>query len=156
MAGILANAASSPTMASGDTAADKAWAGFVTGEEVALSTVPTGTSHVWALARPAGSAARVDINDPETAAPRFSPDVAGLYTITCVVDGTTTYVLRITVTRVALVSVADAHRLSPILDAQVPAPALGGTIFYSATQDALAMKLPDDSVHTIDTTLVTP
>lgn len=156
MAGILANAASSETMASGDTSADNTWSGFVTGEEVALSTVPTGSAHVWALARPAGSAARVDISEPETAAPRFTPDAAGLYTITCVVDGATTYVLRITVTRVAQVSVADAHRLSPLADEQVPAPALGATLFYSSTQNALAVKFPDDSVATLDVTPVAP
>lgn len=53
--GILANSAS-VTMAS--SSSDDVASGFVTGESIALTTNPTGTSYEWTLGRPEGSTTR--------------------------------------------------------------------------------------------------
>lgn len=150
MAGILANSASE-TMTAGDTAADNTRAGYVVGEQVTLSTTPTGTTYSWALAKPSGATSRSDLSDTTSASVSFVPDYAGTWTITCIVDGSTTYVLRITATAVAITSVANAHRLAPVTNNSVPAPALGLTLFCSSdASNQLRAKNAAGTVLTLD------
>jgi hypothetical protein len=152
MAGILANSAS-VTMASGTP--DNSQAGYVVGEQVVLTATPTGTTYAWAQSIPSGSApARSVLSDAAVAAPRFIPDVAGVYTLVCTVDSTTVYVLRISVTLAASASVAQALRFSPVPDASVAAPALGRVLYFSSDQNALVVKDPDDNLFTVDLTPV--
>lgn len=131
MAGILANSASE-TMTSGDTSADNTRAGYITGEQITLSVTPSSTSYQWGFSKPSGATGRSDLSDDTIASPVFVPDVAGTWTVTCVVDSGTTYVLRMTVTAVAITSVANAHRFSPVTNNSVPAPATGLTLFCSS------------------------
>ena len=128
MAGILANSAS-VTMTSGTP--DNTKAGFVVGEQITLSALPTGSTYSWSLSKPGGATSRSDLSDATVASPVFVPDYAGTWTVTCIVDNTS-YVLRLTATAVAITSVANAHRFSPVTNNSVPAPATGLTLFCSS------------------------
>ena len=127
MAGILCNSVSK-TMLSGDTAADKVVTEYVSHERISLSVFPTGTTYQWSMAAPTDSAtARSRLSDDTGATPTFIPDVAGIYLIACIVDGVTTYVIRVTVTSTAIAHLAEAIRLTPKADTAIPAPAAGRT-----------------------------
>jgi len=130
MAGILANSASR-TMVSGDTLPDNTRSGYVVGEQVVLAAVPTGSVYLWSSSRPEGATSRSNLSDRTAASPVFVPDYAGTWTITCIVDNAT-YVLRLTATAVAITSVANAHRFSPVTNNSVPSPATGLTLFCSS------------------------
>jgi hypothetical protein len=126
-------------MVTGDASVDNTQAGFITAEAVTLSTTPTGTDYSWAIAKPSGATSRSNLSDDDIASPVFIPDVAGTYTITCDVDGTD-YTLRATVTAVAVTSVANGHRFSPVTNTSIPTPALGETLFYSSDSSKLVKK----------------
>jgi hypothetical protein len=154
MAGITA-ASASETLAAGDTSADHAVGGFITGESILLGTSPTGTDYEWALTQPAASSrARSALSAETGATVTFTPDVAGYYVLTATVDSVTAYILRIAVTSTAISQLVEAIRFSPKTDSSVPAPALGLTMYYSSDQDALCVKDPDDAVSTVDLTVV--
>lgn len=142
MSGILANS-STKTMVSGDTTPDNAVTGYVTQDEISLSVTGTPSSTVWALAKPAAETAACQLSSATDPNPKFTATAEGYFTVTCVVDGTTTYVIRIAVARVGAVSTLTAVRLVPILNASVPTPATGRTVFSSIDLADLAQKLPD-------------
>jgi len=144
MAGIIAVAASASVLAAA-TAVDKNASGFITGEQIVLSTTPTGSAYSWGLSKQSGATARSDLDDGSAATPVFTPDVAGVYNITVDVDGTE-YTLRLTVTQLAQSTPLEAVRFSPVADSAVPTPALGAALYYSSDQDALVTKLADGSV----------
>lgn len=148
MAGILA---SSVTQTMVSTSVDATQAGYLTGEQVALSTTPSGTSYAWSVARPSGSSAgRSALSSDTDASPTFTPDVAGYYVITCLVSGTTSYVLRIAVTSLAVQTPSQCLRLSPVTDAQVEAPAVGVALFCGSDHgNVLCAKYPNDAVHVV-------
>jgi hypothetical protein len=52
----------------------------------------------------------------------------------------TTYILRISVTQLAVSYALEALRLSPVADSQVATPATGVALYYSSTQSALCTK----------------
>lgn len=139
-------------MTSGDTAADKSVSGYLTNEQITLATSPTGSSYSWGISKPSAATSRSDLNDDDVASVKFTPDAQGYYVITCTVDVSTTYVIRINVAAVGTATDLSILRLSPVTDAQVPTPATGASIYYSSTQGALSAKLTDGSVVTIDTT----
>jgi hypothetical protein len=140
--GILANSAS---VTMGSSSADDVKAGFVVGEQIVLTTSPTGTRYSWGISQPAGSApARSALSAADAAAPRFTPDVAGIYVLVCDVDGAS-LVLRLSVTMRATSSVAQALRFSPVPDASIAAPAVGRVLYFSSDQNALVVKAPDGS-----------
>lgn len=153
MAGILAVSAEQ-VMTAPDTAVDKSVSGYVTNSQITLSTTPTGSSYSWAIAKPSGSTARAALSSATAEAPVFTPDVPGYYTVSVVVDSTTTYVIRISVTQTAITTSYEAIRLSPKADASVPAPALGVAMYYSSDQDALVIKDAAGDVYTVDLTAV--
>jgi len=148
MAGILAN---SVTQTMGSTSADATQVGYLAGEQITLSVTPSGDSYAWSIARPSGSsAARAAFSDDTAASPTFTPDLPGYYVITCLVDGATSYVLRIAVTSLAVVSPSQGLRLSPVTDAQVEAPAVGVVLFCGSQHgNALCVKNADDSVDVV-------
>lgn len=151
MAGILANSAS---VSMGSGTADNTKAGYVVGEQIVLTTSPTGDAYAWAISMPSGSApARAALSADAVAAPRFTPDVAGIYTLVCDVDGAT-FILRLSVTMRATNSLAQALRFSPVPDASVAAPSLGVTLYFSSDQNALVVKDPAGNLATVDTTAV--
>lgn len=141
-------------MTSGTVDASKS--GFVVGEQIVLTTLPVASStYAWALSIPAGSApARSALSGDDTARVLLTPDVAGMYTAVCTVDGVTVYILRISATLAASASVAQALRLSPVADASVAAPAVGRVLYFSSDQGALVVKDPNDALFTIDLTAV--
>lgn len=142
-------------MSAGDTSVDKVASGYVAGERVALSVTPAGTNYQWSSAAPGGSSlARSALSADTGAAVTFAPDVAGTYLVGCIVDGVTTYVIRLTVQAAAVAEPVEAVRFSPRSDASIPAPAAGITMYYSSDQDALCVKAPDDSISTVDLTAV--
>jgi len=154
MAGILANSAAH-TMVSGDTSPSDVESGYVTGQQVTLTTFPTGTTYVWGLAIPAGSAsARSGLSSATAASPTFTPDVAGEYVVTCVVNGSTSYVIRCSVAAVAATNLVGAIRFMPMTDSSVPTPSTGVSLYYSSTQSALAIKDANGDVSTVDVTAV--
>lgn len=146
MAGI--NAAASTTTFSASSA-DAAASGFITGDQVVLTTAPTGTDYQWSLAIPSGSnALRVRFSGDDTATASFVPDVAGIYAIGVVVDGTT-YTLRLSVTQLAVSTALEALRLQPVTDSQIAVPVVGCALYFSSTQGALAIKGTDGVVHRV-------
>lgn len=153
MAGILAN---SSTHTHSSTSVDETEAGYITAEQVTLSVTPSASSYSWGMARPSGSSAgRSALSEDDVASPVFTPDVAGFYTITCLVNGTTTYVIRLSVTSLAVASPSQALRLSPVTDAQVEVPAVGAVLFCGSDHgDVLCMKDATNTVFTVDVTEV--
>jgi len=142
MAGILASSASKSMVAA---SSPETQSGYVANERISLSTTPTGDTYAWSLCVPSGSAvARSALSDEGIASPKFTPDVPGVYVITCTVDGSTTYTLTLSVTAVAIVQVAQVFRYSPVEDAAVPTPALGFVQYCSATQGNI-MVVKDSS-----------
>lgn len=155
MAGITAQSATK-THASGSTSADASITGFLVNERITLGVSPAGTGFVWALAAPNDSSpARSAIDDDDDAAPSFIPDVSGYYVVSVTVDGTTSYVLRISVADVAIVRQAEGTHFLPLTDAQVPTPQTGFTLFCGADHSSLpCVKKSDGTVHTVDLTAV--
>lgn len=148
MAGILANSATE-TMVDGETSADNSHSGYITKERITLSVTGSPTTVQWALAKPTTSGSICRLDDDEAFSPSFVPDVGGYYVVTCVLDGSTSYVLRIAAADVSLVSTITSIRFPPVANASVPAPAAGVTLFYSADDDALSVKLPDGTVSAV-------
>jgi hypothetical protein len=120
-------------MADGVTSADNSAGSYLKGEQITLSTTGSPTSYSWSLAKPAGSTTSCDLSGDDDASVLFTPDVAGYYTAVCVVDGTTTYILRMSVIDVSLTTMAQGFRLMPILAASVPVPSLGTVVYYDKT-----------------------
>ena len=151
MAGIKANSATK-TMGDGDTAVDKVVTGYLAGEQITLSVTGSPSSREWGQALPSGSTiARSGLSSETAASPRFTPDVAGYYVITCKADGTD-YVLRIQVLDTAIVSVRDVTRLRKLTDGQVATPPEGTIHLYVDTTDTLKFKDSGGTVHTVTDT----
>lgn len=154
MAGIKANSAS-VTMEDGDTATAKVQSGYVTGEQITLTTTGSPSTYLWALSIPAGStAAKSNIDTTTGATPKFRPDVAGEYVVTVTVDGSTSYRINMQVTAATAVDLTGALHFSPRTDASVSTPNNGRTLYYSSDQSALATKDSSGTVRTIDETSV--
>jgi len=146
MAGITASSASKVLLA-GSTSADKALGGFAVGEMVTLATSPTGTEYLWGQSFPAGSnQVRAAISATTGASVTFVPDVAGVHTITCLVDDVTSYTLHLTVTSTAISQLAEAIRQTPKADATVPAPAVGLMVYFSDELSQWAVKDPSGRI----------
>lgn len=140
MAGIIASSATK-TMASGDTSADGSVSGYIVGEQITLSTTPTGTNYSWGEAIPSASAtARSKLSATTGASVTFTPDVAGYYTITCIVDSLTTYVLRLSVTQATAAVSTGATNYPPVVAGSVPSPQTGVTIFVDSATITLTQK----------------
>lgn len=137
MSGIIA-ASVSKSMVSGDTTVDGAQSGYVINERILLSASPAGSSYTWALAAPS-AATGSGLTETTGATTDFIPDAAGVYLVTCSVDGTD-YTLRLSVSAVAYLRITDAVLLSPIPDASVPTPQIGLALYLSSDADALVVK----------------
>lgn len=141
-------------MVSGDTSANNSVSGYIVGEQITLSVTPSGSSYSWGQAIPSASAVgRSGLSETDQATATFTPDVGGTYAITCLVSGTTTYVLILTVVNTAILEIgADGVRYPPVYDSQVPAPTAGRVQYFSLDQDALVVKLPDNSTQLVNVT----
>lgn len=150
--GILAN---SVAVSHTSSSADDTKTGYVTNQRVALSLSLVSTSFAWSISPPSGSSlARSALSSTTDAGPTFVPDVPGLYLVSCLASDGTTYLLRLTVNALAILSPTEAIWLSPIADASVPTPALGAILYYSTDQSAPAVKLSDGTVNIVDLTPV--
>ena len=150
--GILAN---SPSVTMTTSTSDDVRSGFILNEQVTLSLSVSGTTFLWSQSIPnAAGPSRAALDSYTSATPKFTPPAAGVYVLTCLKDGTTTYVLRISVTATASVTVDQVVRLSPVADTQVPTPALGVSLYFSSTQGALVVKDTTGAVKTVDLTVV--
>lgn len=146
MAGILAVSASVPTPG---TAANNVVAGYIAGEQIALSATPTGSAYTWGLSAPSASAPlRSGLTASAGATSSFMPDVAGEYVVVCTVDGTT-YTIRCTVTAASVPSLVSAVRYLPVTDTSVAAPSTGCVVYLSnsTTPPKLSVKFPDNSIQ---------
>lgn len=150
MSGITAQSATK-TLGSGDTSVDNSTFGYVTKEQISLGLTGSPTTALWSLSKPSNSGAACLIDNSTSLSPLFSPDVEGTYVITCVVDSSITYVLRIDIVNVSVVSVISAIHILPCQNSQIPVPRSGVTIFFSSDSDGLAIKLSDGSVEEIQT-----
>lgn len=149
MAGIVA-VSSSQTHS--PASADDTASGYITGDQIVLTTNPTGTNYSWALSSPSGSnALRVRFAGDDQPSASFVPDVSGVYSVVAVVDGVT-YTLRLSVTQLAQSTALEALRLLPVADSQVPPPPVGVALYYSSTQGALAVKDPSNTVKKVTLT----
>lgn len=138
MAGIGAASVTKTHAASG---ADVTTTGFLKNEQVTLSADISGSGYAWSIAFPSDSAAgRAALDDDTSATPKFTPDVPGFYTVSVVVDGTTTYVLRIAVVAVAIARQLEAMNFAPLANTQVPTPIAGVTLYYSTDSSKLVVK----------------
>ncbi len=142
MAGINAIAAAhSGTDLNGSTVF-----GYVTGEQIAFSTTPSGTAYQWTLSKPITSTDRAELLLADTAAPKLVPDVGGYYTIAVVVDGTTYYAILVVAEAADVIDV-EAIRMAPVADSTVSQPAAGAKLYWSSTQNALALKRPSSIIY---------
>lgn len=148
MAGITAQSATK-TLAADDTTEDNTVTGFVTKEQIVFGVTGTPASVLWSISKPSASGSACDLDTRTGLTPVLTPDVADYYTIHCLVDGTTSYILRMAIVSTANASTISALRWLPMSNAQIPAPPTGATQFYSTDLDAMAFKYPDDSVEEI-------
>lgn len=149
MAGILANSASK-AMVSGDTAPTNTVSGFVTGEQVTLSTTPTGTTYVWGESIPSGSAqSKSKLSGTTDASVTFTPDVAGLYVVTVVVDLAATYNLTLSVVASQGIVTPGAEQFTPVANAAVPVPRAGLTLYFSSDSSTMVTKDITGAVSTL-------
>jgi hypothetical protein len=138
MAGI---SAASVTKTHSAASSDDTATGFLKNEQIALSVSPSGSAYSWSIAIPSDSApAQSALDDADVAAPKFTPDVPGFYTLTCVVDGATTHVLRIAVVAVAVVRAGEGFNLMPLANSQVPTPKAGVVLYYSTDSSKAVVK----------------
>ncbi len=110
------------------------------------------TEILWTLSKPLNSGIACSLDDPTSLRPLISPDVEGIYVLSCLVDGATTYTLTISIANVSVVSVISAIHLLPARNSQIPTPRSGGIIFFSSDSDSLSIKFNDDSVEEIQST----
>jgi len=140
MAGILANSASK-TMTVGT--ADNAVSGYLEREQIVLTTNPTGTTYAWAIALPSGAtSARSGLSAASGDSVTFTPESAGTYTVTCTVDGTTSYTIRVGCEPLAVVDSVDAVRFTQRADSTVTAPTNHAALalYNSTDQGGLVTK----------------
>lgn len=140
MAGITANT-TSVTMASSE-GADVTKTGFSTGEVCTLAAEPAGSSHLWTLISPAGSTA--SLSDDSAAGPQFKLDRAGVYSVVCIVDGSTVYKIRMEATQVSTAFVANSLRFAAVDPSTVATPSSGRVLFIDST-NSNALSLKDSS-----------
>ncbi len=140
MSGITAVSATT-TLDAGSTTADNTVSGFVSKEQIALGLTGSPATALWSLSKPSTSGSSCRLDDETSLRPLFSPDVDGVFVVSCLVDGTTTYVLRFSVVSTAITSAVSAFHFLPCLNAQVPTPSSGRTIFFSIDSGVMSQKV---------------
>lgn len=149
MAGVLANSVSQ-TMEAADSATVKVVAGYLSGEQIALSLTPTPSSVVWSQSIPSGSVPlHSALSSATSLSPRFTPDVGGDYVLTAVVDGSTVYKITIGVDQAAVTRSLEAIRYTPKAAATVTAPVQGQATFFDDDEGRIRAKNPDGTLTDI-------
>jgi hypothetical protein len=154
MAGLIANSVS-VVMVSGDTLPEQTWDGFLVDEMVTLAVTPAGTSYSWGMSLPNGaSSVRASLSSTTAAAPTFTPDTAGEWVLTCLVNGITTYVMRLGVTSVATMTFAQVARLQAVADSAVSNPSGTTLALYNSATHGIVVKTSAGVIYTINKTVV--
>ena len=134
-------------MLDGDTQPDQNVVGYATAEQVTLTVFPAPTTTaVYELSAPTNSAlAAISVIDDVSA--RFIPDLQGLYVVTATVDGSTEYVIRLSVSQFGVVTLREALLFPPVDPTNIAAPQVGRVLFSDSTNSGnLSVKLPNDTV----------
>ncbi len=150
MAGITAQSASK-SLLSGETIPDNTTTNFLVKEQISLGISPSPQTVLWSISKPYLSNTTAYISDNTSYNPVFTPDKDGIYTVSCLVDSTTTYVLRINVLNVSEVTRLSSLHLMPCSSAQIVPPNSGGVLFWSSDTDSLSIKYPNNSVEEVQT-----
>lgn len=150
MAGITAISATK-TLDAGGTTPDNAVGSYITKEQISLGLTGSPLSAVWSISKPSSSGLGSKLVSTTALTSAFTPDTEGIYTVSCLVDGVTTYILRIGVLSVANVSAISCLHLLPCSSSQIPVPRSGVMLFYDLDSEKLSIKLPDDSVQEVTT-----
>ncbi len=148
MAGITAISATK-TLGSGDTSADNTTSGYVSKEQISLGLTGSPVTALWSLSKPNASGSSCQLDDETSLTPKFSPNVEGMYVVSCLVDGSTTYILRISAVDTTITSAISAIHFLPCLNSQIPTPRSGRTVFFSSDSGAMSQKLPDGTVSSL-------
>ncbi len=150
MSGITAVSATK-TLSSGDTTEDHSVSGFVTKEQISLGLTGSPLIALWSLSKPTTSGSSCQLTSESSLTTKFTPDTEGIYTLSCLVDGTTQYVLRISALRVSTISTISAIHLLPCANSQIPTPQSGVILFYSSDSEKVSIKLSDGTTEDITT-----
>ena len=148
MAGITA-VSSSFTLGSGSAIPDNSVSGFKNKEQVSLGVTPSPSTILWSISKPYGSNITSKISDVNSYNPVFTPDKSGVYTVSCLVNGSDTYVLRINVAETSISTFLSSIHFIPTPNVSVTAPKSGGILFWSQDSDKLSIKNTDDTVDEI-------
>lgn len=148
MAGITAVSATT-TLGASETLPDNSISDFVSKEQISLGLSGSPTTALWSLSKPSRSGSATGFDDDTSLRPKFSPDVDGVYVISCLVDGATTYVLRISVLQTSIVNTISCLHFLPCANSQIPTPNSGVNLFYSSDSDSLSIKLSNGTVEEI-------
>lgn len=150
MAGITAVSATT-TLGASEALPDNSVSDFVSKEQISLGLSGSPTSATWSLSKPSRSGSACALDDDTSLRPKFSPDVDGIYVVSCLVDESTTYVLRISVAQTAIINTISCLHFLPCANSQIPTPSSGVNLFYSSDSDSLAQKRSDGTVQEIQT-----
>lgn len=145
MSGITAISATK-TLGAGDTISDNTVSGFVSKEQISLGITGSPIDALWSISKPSTSSSACKLDDVTSLRPKFSPDVDGVFVVSCLVDGSTTYILRFAITNTAVTSAISAIHFLPCLNSQIPTPSSGVTVFFSSDSGVMSQKLTNGTV----------
>lgn len=148
MSGITAVSATE-TLDAASTSVDHSVSGFVTKEQISLGLTGSPVKARWTISKPSNSSGACELDSKSQLSARFTPDVDGLYTVSCIIDDVTLYVLRIAAVSLANISTISVLHLLPCADEQVPVPTSGVMLYFSSTSGLLSKKKPDGTTESV-------
>lgn len=148
MSGITAVSATKSVDA-GSTTVDNSVIGFVSKEQISLGLTGSPTTALWSISKPINSGSYCTISDENSVNPVFTPDVEGIFTVSCLVDGSTTYILRFSIVNIAVTSAISAIHFLPCLNSQIPTPSSGVTVFFSSESGQMSKKSTNGTVSAL-------
>lgn len=146
MSGITAISASK-ILGADDTTPNNSTSGYVTKEQISLGLTGSPLTAQWSLSKPSISSSACQLTSDDSLATLFTPDQPGLYVISCLVDGVTTYTLSISALAISTVTAVSAIHLLPSADSQIPTPRSGVIIYFSSNSNKVSQKLNDGTVE---------
>lgn len=141
MAGVLANSSRVSMVSAAPLSS-----GYVVGERVTMSLDVMGSTYAWSVSAPKSSRNAV-LNGPGTATPSFLPDVPGVYVVTCLVNGTDTYVIELVAKSGSTVFLRDGLASYVLTDQEVPTPREGAAAYYNDTAGTWRWKDAEGVIH---------
>ena len=120
--------------------------GFLTKEQISFGLTGSPMSAIWSLSKPSTSGSACSIIGASSLNPVLTPDTEGVYVVSCLVDGSTTYVLTLSIVASSSVSTISALHLLPADPVQIPTPRSGATVFFNLLTSEIAAKYPDGNI----------